>query len=1237
MIRLINSQRSTYHHTAITEFSDISSLIVTGVAKGYASNKYSWVSDFLSKHSGNLSINPHIGHVAFYSERDIFQQSYGNIERLHNHYPFLSDYNFSIFPKYYEELSTKQYFKVGQKFSEYDIVQYVNISELYTLTLRSLDPDYHWNRVNFNIKHEYYRAPAFYTSGYKVDMEYEEEPGYKYFDRYMWALPKSISPNRSVYKDYIVNEHGFDITLLPMFADYFGDSDIPDIIDPYTQPNLVKRLFDYKVLVDNPEYHYFHNDTNNWIINHKNLNAGSNKYYPYINFVQCFLEDWSFITPYYEYYSATPPWPPPTPVPGYIRFYPEITQNGVLEPGKTIVDWGNSRSGGQPITRMGVCAINPGNHLGHPDDQSRIVYNICKHMTQWDGTRFVIHKEDFAENDVLIGLDLDTERNRRNSAVVMTEPYFTVKPIANGQVAQISFVDYKRDSIQHESVDGFLTDPSMYLKIKAPLTFIKELDRYLVLEEVNTDIIDTLIIKNPRDNYGMFNSDPAFLYDNFGEDNETLLYRQEFCLDDLVEGRVGTGQHRKFYISAIGPRADKYSDDEMKVSGMGFVCKTIINQAGEIQSGHNEYLHIYCNNHWFTNTPAHATVTPPLPNVDIEILTDTSIVTRIQQYEKFRPMIKLPGVNGYVKILGRNPHFKIQRVHDGEYEVIYNVEFPFCPGSAYERFAMNYNDEHPYLPSQVFYKADYINAGSWEMSEVDSDERYDSTNNRHAPYGDDSFTRHELFRQVAVSDAFNDIGGFIHYYYDYTSTLENIDKSEYHSEVIKYPTHLIWEQLDWNFLSLIKSQIEEFKRYGTYDVSVTQTRVEFDIEQYLPYFTSDLKLIALADNRQWNFDKDKYISFIGRENPAYVCEMDISTLFEDFQSFQIKNGAIPDVKRWLYGYFSGFAHMIATSTESETRDERATPGLDTSLTTQDAQSNIIIEVWDSASDIGNDKLGNWRPLSLISSDTEKVAGELILDKLFIFDDSETPSAPITNEFEDVWSFYLGYADIDSFPYYPPEFDPTITTEPSKFDLINEQSNLVLSDFYGLKNYHIIYTKWAGQIDGVSAFKVWVRYDETQSDLFVKDYTLIDVTNIPTTWGVLSIHKPEKYLSKNSNFVLKTNKPSPESLIESVTRYIDIKSQEGTGGIPDFDRYLSNENKIFFRIRVRKNNDYPVNYIDEDTSDIQYLGSGIETGDDWVNFPWEDSGVFDAAFDWGKITTLERVRRLGLTYFKCASQ
>lgn len=1229
MKRFTNAKQETYHHSAITEFSDISHLISTGVAKGYSSNKYSWVSDFLFKHRTNYSINPHIGYIGFVSDRNTMEQEYGNVSRLYNAYTFLSEYERAILPPHCFEMSTKQYFRVGQKFSEYDTIEYINASNLYQPDVVE-NPSAFDIATTYNIRNGHYRKPAFYAVGYKLDMGiYREiEPHYQYYEQYLWALPKMIKTEtsqilgRSVFK-YNVGEDGFTFKLLPYLFDMVGNDGLA-IINTYP-PQSAKRLFDYKVLVDNPDLYYFNEVLGKWEISHNNINAGSGKYYPYIGFVQCFDEYWNWDTPYKTTESRH----------GNITFYPEITQNGVLEPAKTVIQW-PYLSSRLLLVDPGAAVFNSGIHLGDADDQSRVVYNICKHMTEWDAvtSRYIVRKKDpHDEGYYLHGLDVDTERNRRYSAVVMTEPYFVTSPIANGQIAHASFVNYQGLPIKRDQYNLILSNPQAYLKIKAPLSVIRELDRHLNLVEYNTDVINTLTIENPRTSAALSHllSD-AEPYSDFGGDSVAFLYRQEMCLDDLI-GIIGgmestDGNHREFFITSFGPQAPKYSNDKMKVCGLGFSCETNIGQDGEVLSTQTERLHIYCTNFSHINAPQPGDSNfERIENESKEFLDDSSYVTTVEEHEQFKPMIKWPGINGYIKILRRNPHFKVKRAHDGDYEVIYNVEFPYCPGSFIERRSMNFTDDHPSLPVHILYKQNYINAGSWAVT---GDDRYDDTNDRYVPHGDDSFTLHQLLRQKPLQYNFVSIGGG--YYTQYVDTITTLDKSNYHNEIIQYPDHAAWSKMDPKLLSLKKSVgIElgtgfDFRRHGFYNIEFSETASTY--QQLMVWFASDLKLMALVDNRQWNFDSNKYTSFIGRENPAYICEMDISTLFEDFRTYQAQHGSIPDVKRWLYGYFSGFAHMVTTIEEAEaTRSETTLPEGANVLATQDAESNIVVEIWDQESDVGNGQKGNWRPLSAISSDTGKIAGELIIDNMFVWNDEKILGDDPDVEFSDIYKFYLGYAGVTPIGF-PVDFDT---------DLLHEKSNLVLSDGYHNKNYHIVYIKKGPIVvlpDLLQLYEVYARPLSGGDTLFIEGESMFSPSNWPDS-GPISVHKPQKRISKNPNFNIFTDIPSPTITTESVTRHIDIKSEEGTNGIPDLTRYVNGDNKIFFRARVCKYNNYPITYLNEDESEIQYIGE--IASDEWVNFPWGNGLVFDSAFSWGKINVYERAKKFGATYFKCASK
>jgi hypothetical protein len=75
-------------------------------------------------------------------------------------------------------------------------------------------------------------------------------------------------------------------------------------------------------------------------------------------------------------------------------------------------------------------------------------------------------------------------------------------------------------------------------------------------------------------------------------------------------------------------------------------------------------------------------------------------------------MIKIPGINGYIKILSRNQKFKVTKSKDGLSEVVYSVEFPYAPGSYLERARMQFDPLNPYKPTFILYKKSYIPAGS---------------------------------------------------------------------------------------------------------------------------------------------------------------------------------------------------------------------------------------------------------------------------------------------------------------------------------------------------------------------------------------------------------------------------------------------------------------------------------------------------------------------------------------------
>ena len=451
-------------------------------------------------------------------------------------------------------------------------------------------------------------------------------------------------------------------------------------------------------------------------------------------------------------------------------------------------------------------------------------------------------------------------------------------------------------------------------------------------------------------------------------------------------------------------------------------------------------------------------------------------------------------------------------------------------------------------------------------------------------------------------------------------------------------------------------------------------------------YSRDVKLFGLVDNRQWKFSSNSFLSYINRENPSYICAIDTSALFKDLTKYQKANAALPDLKRWLYGYFSGFANTLVSADKTtaddvdlqrgvtEFRGSFSTPPTDphlgqayydttklsyyifngdiwkstdisqifaaenivtenvytlsnAELSNQGSRSDIIIESWDQTQLGGN---GNWRPLSPISTDDNKAPGPTLMSNLYVKSGSVNPvfdDAHVDNMF----SVQLGYLDTDSLGHFPVGYAPSDDGNP-----LSGMYNLALFDTVSLNTYHVAHLRTN---DG-GYYRAYIK-DPSGGHIATLDEANIDL-GVP---GQFILCQPKIQMNKSDSFELFTSQ-IVQGLAESmITRYIDIRSTYAD--VTDFERYINNLNKIFFRIRVVKGKSYSVSYTNEDTSEIQYLWNTDQEGTDtstdvnsWVNYPWNpssDGTHFDTAFDWEKVFVKEIVRKLAMSYFKCSSK
>jgi hypothetical protein len=115
------------------------------------------------------------------------------------------------------------------------------------------------------------------------------------------------------------------------------------------------------------------------------------------------------------------------------------------------------------------------------------------------------------------------------------------------------------------------------------------------------------------------------------------------------------------------------------------------------------------------------------------------------------------------------------------------------------------------------------------------------------------------------------------------------------------------------------------------------------------------------------------------------------------------------------------------------------------------------------------------------------------------------------------------------------------------------------------------------------------------------------------------------------FELNSSRSDPDGL---TIRYFDLL---GT----DRDRYVDENNRIRFRVRVVRKKVYPVAYDNEDASHCQVV-TDVNPDTNKITpdmiTPWVASNgtTYDFKFDYAKVGLLEYVKKLGLDYFAAMS-
>jgi hypothetical protein len=197
-----------------------------------------------------------------------------------------------------------------------------------------------------------------------------------------------------------------------------------------------------------------------------------------------------------------------------------------------------------------------------------------------------------------------------------------------------------------------------------------------------------------------------------------------------------------------------------------------------------------------------------------------------------------------------------------------------------------------------------------------------------------------------------------------------------------------------------------------------------------------------------------------------------------------------------------------------------------------------------------------------------------------------------------------------------------------FESVAGLSNMVLHNSDNGKNYHIAYIDNPGYIatGGPQRYYVtaYVRLPYPDEDLPILDSIIRE--------GSLSICYTNNRMS-DSPIDIFSEELSSISSTGSIIRCIDIRKADS------FQRYVDN-GTILFRARVVRARSFPVSHDTVDTDSFQFIGSKVAIpGVQPYEFnPWATGpSTFDRGLDWSKVIILDRVNKLGCTYFKCTSK
>ena len=635
----------------------------------------------------------------------------------------------------------------------------------------------------------------------------------------------------------------------------------------YDAPD-VRRVIDYKIFPDFKTF--FFTESNEWVVYHSEALMATD-FTASLMAVECFNENDIRIYP------------------TDVTHLPPIVSDGILETAKIIIRWAGPQTG--------KCIINRGYSNEEAGDQSRFIYSVDRWSVR-------------GVDDPIKSFSINTAIEARKIAtgIITTEPYMTVMPMSGGRSIQCAFI--VEGSNDRENLI------STYMKVRADLPTIKAIDAYISNLQYSNDIINTVSCASAT--IAEF-EDAVISIDGLKSIIQDGAFNKKYKL--LAGDFVATD----FYDLL---QTDRYDSEIMSVENFG-----VAYDPGQTKK---HIMNVFCSSNRDSRNDWSRIIVPeqsPLPittflSLRSEEISEGEGVVSVISGELLKPMLKIPGIAGHVKIVKRVAGRDVKQIDNGLFEVDYCVEFPAVRGT-YE--FINSPGKHADSLGNLIFRLNHVFV---MKSQISGGDGYKFESKRLVPSAEQLFTTvvasHSGF-DVQTLDA-NNGGGY--------------PANPEYRRTIQYPTESLFRRFEPNKINTTKSASS-----GMINVEMISDFAFSSIKFDGSAISCDLKLFVLNDGRKWKYDKDKFESYLGKENPSYIFEINATSLLQKFKDASV-NPNLPELKRWLYTYCRGSALTMDPPTHEQVQSPNSS-------------AELLMEIWDNespVSDNGSIK-GNWRSIT----------------------------------------------------------------------------------------------------------------------------------------------------------------------------------------------------------------------------------------------------------------------------------